>query len=123
MKTKPKNFRSFFVRVGAGFFAFWLLSMGAFTRVMALQSKSNEIEKFTDNENLLSIEAAIYCEKNSHKAIIIGKGGEALKRVGSYARADMEKFFGKKVYLRLWVKVRSDWRNTESDLKTLGFKN
>lgn len=82
-----------------------------------------EIEKFTDNENLLSIEAAIYCEKNSHKAIIIGKGGGALKRVGSYARADMEKFFGKKVYLRLWVKVRSDWRNTESDLKTLGFKN
>lgn len=82
-----------------------------------------EIEKFTDNEKLLSIEAAIYCEKNSHKAIIIGKGGEALKRVGSYARADMEKFFGKKVYLRLWVKVRSDWRNTESDLKTLGFKN
>lgn len=82
-----------------------------------------EIEKFTDDENLLSIEAAIYCEKNSHKAIIIGKGGEALKRVGSYARADMEKFFGKKVYLRLWVKVRSDWRNTESDLKTLGFKN
>ena len=82
-----------------------------------------EIEKFTDNENLLSIEAAIYCEKNSHKAIIIGKGGEALKRVGSYARADMEKFFGKKVYLRLWVKVRFDWRNTESDLKTLGFKN
>ncbi len=82
-----------------------------------------EIEKFTDGENLLSIEAAIYCEKNSHKAIIIGKGGEALKRVGSYARADMEKFFGKKIYLRLWVKVRSDWRNTESDLKTLGFKN
>lgn len=82
-----------------------------------------EIEKFTDEDKLLSIEAAIYCEKNSHKAIIIGKGGEALKRVGSYARADMEKFFGKKVYLRLWVKVRSDWRNTESDLKTLGFKN
>lgn len=49
MKTKPKNFRSFFVRVGAGFLAFWLLSMGAFTRVMALQSKSNEVEKFTDN--------------------------------------------------------------------------
>lgn len=82
-----------------------------------------EIEKFTDEEKLLSIEAAIYCEKSSHKAIIIGKGGEALKRVGSYARADMEKFFGKKVYLKLWVKVRSDWRNRESDLKTLGFKN
>lgn len=49
MKTKPKNFRSFFVRVGAGFLAFWLLSMGAFTRVMALRSKSNELEKFTNN--------------------------------------------------------------------------
>lgn len=82
-----------------------------------------EIEKFSDEDKLLTIEAAIYCEKSSHKAIIIGKGGEALKRVGSYARSDMEKFFGKKVFLKLWVKVRSDWRNRESDLKTLGFKN
>lgn len=82
-----------------------------------------EIEKFADEENLLTIEAAIFCEKSSHKAIIIGKGGDALKRVGSYARADMEKFFGKKVFLKLWVKVRSDWRNRESDLKTLGFKD
>ena len=81
-----------------------------------------EIEKFSDGEDLLRIEAAIYCEKNSHKSIIIGKGGEALKRVGSYARADMEKFFGKKVFLKLWVKVRSDWRNSMSDLKTLGFE-
>ncbi len=81
-----------------------------------------EIEKFSDSEDLLRIEAAIYCEKNSHKSIIIGKGGEALKRVGSYARADMEKFFDKKVFLKLWVKVRSDWRNSMSDLKTLGFE-
>ena len=81
-----------------------------------------EIEKFSDGEDLLRIEAAIYCEKNSHKSIIIGKGGEALKRVGSYARSDMEKFFGKKVFLKLWVKVRSDWRNSMSDLKTLGFE-
>ena len=81
-----------------------------------------EIEKFSDGEDLLRIEAAIYCEKNSHKSIIIGKGGEALKRVGSYARADMEKFFGKKVFLKLWVKVRSDWRNSMSDLRTLGFE-
>ena len=81
-----------------------------------------EIEKFSDSEDLLKIEAAIYCEKNSHKSIIIGKGGEALKRVGSYARSDMEKFFGKKVFLKLWVKVRSDWRNSMSDLKTLGFE-
>ncbi len=81
-----------------------------------------EIEKFSDGEDLLRIEAAIYCEKNSHKSIIIGKGGEALKRVGSYARGDMEKFFGKKVFLKLWVKVRSDWRNSMSDLKTLGFE-
>ena len=81
-----------------------------------------EIEKFSDSEDLLKIEAAIYCEKNSHKSILIGKGGEALKRVGSYARNDMEKFFGKKVFLKLWVKVRSDWRNSMSDLKTLGFE-
>lgn len=81
-----------------------------------------EIEKFSDDEDLLRIEAAIYCEKDSHKSIIIGKKGEALKRVGSYARADMEKFFGKKVFLKLWVKVRKDWRNRESDLKTLGFE-
>lgn len=81
-----------------------------------------EIEKFSDSEDLLKIEAAIYCEKNSHKSILIGKGGEALKRVGSYARSDMEKFFGKKVFLKLWVKVRSDWRNSMSDLKTLGFE-
>lgn len=81
-----------------------------------------EIEKFSDGEDLLRIEAAIYCEKNSHKSILIGKGGEALKRVGSYARSDMEKFFGKKVFLKLWVKVRSDWRNSMSDLKTLGFE-
>lgn len=81
-----------------------------------------EIEKFSDEENILKIEAAIYCEKSSHKSIIIGKGGEALKRVGSYAREDMEKFFQKKVFLRLWVKVRSDWRNRDSDLKNLGFE-
>lgn len=81
-----------------------------------------EIESFADEEDMLRIEAAIYCEKNSHKAIIIGKGGEALKRVGSFSRADMERFFGKKVYLKLWVKVRADWRNRESDLKTLGFE-
>ncbi len=81
-----------------------------------------EIEAFKEEDGLLRVEAAIYCEKASHKAIIIGKRGEALKRVGSYARADMEKFFGQKVYLKLWVKVRADWRNRESDLKTLGFE-
>ncbi len=81
-----------------------------------------EIEKFTEEDEIIKIEAAIYCEKNSHKSIIIGKGGEALKRVGSYARSDMEKFFSKKVFLKLWVKVRSDWRNRDSDLKTLGFE-
>lgn len=81
-----------------------------------------EIEKFSEEEDIIKIEAAIYCEKNSHKSIIIGKGGEALKRVGSYARGDMEKFFMKKVFLKLWVKVRSDWRNRDSDLKTLGFE-
>ncbi|MDP4132962.1 MAG: GTPase Era [Bacillota bacterium] len=80
-----------------------------------------EIEQFKDEEDILKIEAAIYCEKMSHKAIIIGKNGETIKRIGTYAREDMEKFFGKKVFLKLWVKVSPDWRNKETNLKNLGF--
>ena len=71
----------------------------------------------------MRISANIYCEKKAHKAIIIGKGGAMLKKVGSYARADMEKFFGKKVYLSMWVKVKDGWRNDNFMLKSLGFTN
>ncbi len=71
------------------------------------------IEKFTEREDteLLDIEATIFCEKESHKGIVIGKKGATLKRVGTMARKDMEDFFGCKVNLQCWVKVKEDWRN------------
>lgn len=69
----------------------------------------------------MEIHATIYCEKASHKGVIIGKQGAMLKKIGSEARADIERLLGCKVMLRLWVKVREDWRNRTGDLKTLGY--
>ena len=70
---------------------------------------------------IIDIQATIYCEKDSHKGIIIGKQGAMLKKIGSYAREDVEKFLGTKVFLELWVKVKPDWRNSSTMLKTLGY--
>lgn len=81
-----------------------------------------EIEKMKENSNITSINASIYCEKASHKGIIIGKNGEMLKKTGILARADIEKMLDKKVYLELWVKVRPDWRNSNSQIKNFGFE-
>jgi len=83
-----------------------------------------EVISFKDREDkgLLEIEANIYCEKESHKGIIIGKGGAMLKRIGTLAREDMERFFDTKVVLRLWVKVKDDWRNNDFMLNELGYK-
>ena len=83
------------------------------------------IERFfeTDSkagEPIINVEAVIYCERESHKGIIIGKGGAMLKRVGTLARRDIENFFGTKVSLKLWVKVKEDWRNREGIIRTLG---
>ncbi len=80
-----------------------------------------ESMKERTDSNIIDIDAVIYCEKNSHKGIIIGKGGSMLKKIGTYARTDMEKFFECKVNLRLWVKVKEDWRNREAVLRTLGY--
>ena len=80
-----------------------------------------EIEKMDEGEDLTKITAVIYCEKASHKPIIIGKKGEAIKRIGSYARKDIEKLLDTQVFLELWVKVREDWRNKGTALKELGF--
>ena len=80
-----------------------------------------EIEEMKEEEGLTRISAVIYCEKSGHKPIIIGKNGESLKRIGSYAREDMEKLLETKVFLKLWVKVRSDWRNKPTALKELGY--
>lgn len=81
-----------------------------------------EIESMKEEEGITRIGAVIYCEKSSHKGIIIGKGGEMLKRIGSYSRADIEKLLGKKVFLELWVKVKEDWRNSSSMLRELGYE-
>lgn len=74
-----------------------------------------------DAGGLTDVSATIYCEKGSHKAIIIGKNGDMLKKIGTYAREDMEKFFACKINLQLWVKVKEDWRNRESVLRSLGY--
>ncbi len=82
-----------------------------------------EIEKMHKKESgTYEILAAIYCERQSHKAIIIGKKGEKLKDIGSRARQDIERFLGAKVYLELWVKVKEDWRNKEAFMNTIGFE-
>ena len=82
-----------------------------------------EIEKMQRRENgTYEILAAIYCERQSHKAIIIGKKGEKLKEIGSRARQDIERFLSSKVYLELWVKVKEDWRNKEAFMNTIGFE-
>ena len=79
------------------------------------------IEEFREEEGLISIRAEIFCEKESHKGIIVGKKGEMLKKIGTYAREDLEEFFGTKVYLNLWVKVKENWRDSEMSLNSLGF--
>ena len=79
------------------------------------------IESFEETPKLLKIYATVYCERESHKRIIIGKNGEMLKKIGSYAREDMEAFFGTRVYLDLWIKVKENWRENEMTMNNLGF--
>lgn len=81
-----------------------------------------EILDYKEEENIIKINANIYCEKASHKGIIIGKGGEMLKNIGQAARTDIEKMADKKVYLNLWVKVKDDWRNNNYLMKSFGFE-
>lgn len=81
-----------------------------------------ESMKYNEEKNLTSIEAIIYCERDSHKSIIIGKNGDMLKKIGTSARHDIEKFTNSKVYLNLWVKVKENWRNSEVSLKNFGYK-
>ena len=73
--------------------------------------------------NLTEIHANVYCERDSHKSIIIGKQGAMLQKIGSAARVDIERLLGTKVMLKLWVKVRLDWRNRAGDLRTLGYED
>ena len=83
-----------------------------------------EITKFHERDDgLVEIDATIYCEKDSHKGIIIGKHGAMLKKIGEQARVDMEQFLDTKVFLQTWVKVKENWRDSQTQLKNFGFKN
>ncbi len=79
------------------------------------------IEDFKEKKDLISIRAEIFCEKASHKGIIIGKNGETIKKIGTYAREDLEEFFGCRVFLDLWVKVKKNWRDSVSAAKNFGY--
>ena len=79
------------------------------------------VEKFDESETAIHIMAVIYVERDSQKGIIIGHQGKMLKRVGTEARKDIEKFFEKKIYLELFVKVEKDWRNQENKLRAFGY--
>ena len=81
------------------------------------------IEEFKEEDGLVRIRAEIFCEKESHKGIIVGKGGEGLKRIGSYARADLEKMLDCKVYLNLWVKVKENWRDNARAVGNFGYQD
>ena len=81
-----------------------------------------EITKFSERENgIIDIDATIYCEKASHKGIIIGKRGDMLKKISSMARADCEKFMGTRVYLTTWVKVKENWRDSDFLVRNFGY--
>ena len=81
-----------------------------------------EITKFSERDSgVIDVDATIYCEKASHKGIIIGKQGAMLKKISSLARADMEKFMGTKVYLETWVKVKENWRDNVNYVRSFGY--
>lgn len=83
---------------------------------------TTDLMKYDEEKDLTKISATIYCERDSHKAIIIGKKGDMLKKIGSQARYDLEKFTHSKVFLELWVKVKDNWRNSDMMLKNFGYK-
>lgn len=92
------------------------------TREEVPHSVAVEIEEFETRGNLIYVRAAIYTERDSQKGIIIGKKGSMLKKIGEMARQDIENLLGTQVYLDLWVKVKKDWRNSEAQLKNLGYR-
>ncbi len=81
------------------------------------------IEEFKDERTLIRIRAEIFCEKASHKGIIVGKNGESLKLIGTYAREDLERLLGVKVYLNLWVKVKENWRESARTVQNFGYRD
>ena len=81
------------------------------------------IEEFTDEKTMVRIRAEIFCEKASHKGIIVGKNGASLKLIGTYAREELERMLGVKVYLNLWVKVKENWRESARTVGNFGYRD
>jgi GTP-binding protein Era len=83
-----------------------------------------EVTKFSERDSgVIDLHATIYCEKDSHKGIIIGKQGAMLKKISTYARQDVERFMGTKVYLETWVKVKENWRDNANLIRNFGYRN
>lgn len=83
-----------------------------------------ELSKFSERENgIIDIDATIYCEKASHKGIIIGKNGAMLKKISTLARKDIEAFMGAKVFLETWVKVKENWRDNLNFIRDVGYRD
>lgn len=81
-----------------------------------------EVTRFSERENgIIDLDVTIYCEKASHKGIIIGKQGAMLKKISSQARADCERFMGTKVYLQTWVRVKENWRDSQFLISNFGY--
>ena len=81
-----------------------------------------EVTRFTERDDgIIDLDVTIFCEKSSHKGIIIGKGGAMLKKIGESARRDIERFMGTKVYLQTWVKVKENWRDSDAMLRNFGY--
>jgi GTP-binding protein Era len=78
-------------------------------------------ERGDDSDAIIDVDATIYCEKQSHKGMIIGKNGVMLKKIGQYAREDIERFMGAKVFLQTWVKVKENWRDSKTMMKNFGY--
>lgn len=82
-----------------------------------------EVTRFSERDNgIIDLDVTIYCEKASHKGIIIGKNGEMLKKISSHARQDIEKFMGTKVYMETWVKVKENWRDNVNFIRDVGYR-
>ena len=82
-----------------------------------------EIERFQEDGSLRSIQASIVVDREGQKAIVIGKGGQKLKAIATAARRDMERLFGGRVFLEVWVKVRRGWADSDASLRRLGYGN
>ena len=77
--------------------------------------------RMREGKDILDVDATIYCERETHKRILIGKNGSMLKKISTYSRQDMERFFGCKVFLQTWIKVKEDWRNSMQQLRNFGY--